>query len=247
MKSEDLRNVVLSKLQNGQGPKAIARDLNGQVSTCTIKRWSKMVSQEGSLVLRVPPGRPRSVRTRTVVQRTKTLLRGKAKKSTRKLARKLQISRRSVQRILREDLGRKPYKIVREPRLSDEQKRKRVKFANWVRNNFTKAKTLRFVFSDDVFREKLFTVDGVYNRQNERIWAVSRAEADKNGGRRGFDKFPGKVMVFLAVSLDKTTFRKSSLFILQLKQLMSDFVGNLQVSTAFHGLLTDSFHFGNSP
>ena len=191
MKSEDLRNVVLSKLQNGQGPKAIARDLNGQVSTCTIKRWSKMVSQEGSLVLRVPPGRPRSVRTRTVVQRTKTLLRGKAKKSTRKLARKLQISRRSVQRILREDLGRRPYKIVREPRLSDEQKRKRVKFANWVRNNFTKAKTLRFVFSD----EKLFTVDGAYNRQNERIWAVSRAEADKNGGRRGFDKFPGKVLI----------------------------------------------------
>ncbi len=66
---------------------------------------------------------------------------------------------------------------MREPRLSDEQKRKRMKFANWVRNNFTKAETLRFVFSD----EKLFTVNGVYNRQNERIWAVSRAEADKNG------------------------------------------------------------------
>ena len=113
----------------------------------------------------------------------------------RKLARKLQISARSVHRILRQDLRCKPYKVVREPRLTEEQKRRRVKFANWVRNNFSKAETMRFVFSD----EKLFTVDGVYNRQNERIWAVSRAEADKRGGRRQFDKFPGKLMVFLAI------------------------------------------------
>lgn len=51
------------------------------------------------------------------------------------------------------------------------------------------------MFSD----EKIFTVDGVFNRQNERVWAVSRAEADKNGGIHRANKFPEKIMVFLAV------------------------------------------------
>ena len=71
MKSRELRDVILSKLQNGQGPAQISRDLNGKVSTRTIERWSKSVREEGSLVLRLPPGRPRSARTRAVVRSQK--------------------------------------------------------------------------------------------------------------------------------------------------------------------------------
>ncbi len=52
---------------------------------------------------------------------------------------------------------------------------------------------MKFVFSD----EKMFNIDGVYNSQNARIWAVNRNEADANGGIKQVQKFPQKVMAWL--------------------------------------------------
>jgi hypothetical protein len=39
---------------------------------------------------------------------------------------------------------------------------------------------MRILLSD----EKLFDIDGVYNSQNDRVWAPSRTEANKLGGIR---------------------------------------------------------------
>ncbi len=58
---------------------------------------------------------------------------------------------------------------------------------------FEKSKQWKFFFFD----EKLFDIDDVYNSQNDRIWAASRAEADKNGGIKEKRKFPQKFMVWL--------------------------------------------------
>ena len=41
-----------------------------------------------------------------------------------------------------------------------------------------KKDTLRILFSD----EKFFDIDGVYNCQNERVWAINRADAAEKGG-----------------------------------------------------------------
>ena len=54
---------------------------------------------------------------------------------------------------------------------------------------------MRILFSD----EKIFDLDGMYNSQNQRIWASSRDEADEKGGIEEKQKFPQKVMVGLAV------------------------------------------------
>ncbi|CAF2141797.1 unnamed protein product, partial [Rotaria magnacalcarata] len=43
----------------------------------------------------------------------------------------------------------------------------------------------------------MFDIDGVYNTQNDRVSAVDRADADKNGGTQQKRKFPQKVMVWL--------------------------------------------------
>ncbi|CAF1928957.1 unnamed protein product [Rotaria magnacalcarata] len=45
----------------------------------------------------------------------------------------------------------------------------------------------------------MFDIDGVYNSQNDRIWAVDRSEADIKGGTRQKRKFPQKIMVWLGV------------------------------------------------
>ena len=63
----------------------------------------------------------------------------------------LDISQKSVRRIIKNDLELRPYKIVIEPLLSNDQKIKRKKFANWVRTNFRKEERMTIFFSDEKF------------------------------------------------------------------------------------------------
>ena len=116
--------------------------------------------------------------------------------SCRKIARYLRISRTSAQRILKDDLKLKSYRIKVQPKISEEQKAKRLKFSNWIQTNFRQEDTLIFLFSDD----EMFDIDGIYNSQNERIWVPSRADADAKGGIKQIQKFPWKVMVWLGAS-----------------------------------------------
>ena len=74
----------------------------------------------------------------------------------------------------------KPYKKTVEPLLKDEHKAQRKKFANWARKKFRKEEIMRIVFSD----EKMFDLDGIYNSENDRIWAVNREEANRRGGTK---------------------------------------------------------------
>ncbi len=85
--------------------------------------------------------------------------------------------------------------------LTDLQKRERVKVANWVLNHYTKEDTKKWLFTD----EKYFDLDSVYNVQNDRVWAVSREEADKRGSAYQRTKFPAKVMVWLGVCSEGLT------------------------------------------
>ena len=79
----------------------------------------------------------------------------------------LDISQTSVQQIMKNDLGLHPYKIIIELLLYNDQKVKRKKFANWLRTNFRRGGTVRILFSD----EKFFDIDGIYNSQNDWVWA----------------------------------------------------------------------------
>ncbi|CAM2721683.1 unnamed protein product [Rotaria socialis] len=195
MKSKDLQKLVLSKYENGDGPTKIFRDLNGAISLQTIERWCKSIRDTGCINLSTSPGRPRTIRTKAAIRKIKNRVERRRSVSSRKIARELGISRTSIRRILKNDLELQAYKIQKEPLLTDEHKEKRIKFANWIRTNFRKEDTMNILFSD----EKMFDIDGVYNSQNDRIWAANRSEADINGGIRQKRKFPQKVMVWLGV------------------------------------------------
>ena len=125
----------------------------------------------------------------------KTCLNRKRKISIRKLVHELDISYGSAGRILKNDLKLRPYKMVIEPLLTDEHKEKRKKFSNWVRRRFRKEDTMNILFSD----EKLFDIDGIYNSRNDRVWAVSRSKADKNGAIKQRRQFPQNVIMWLGV------------------------------------------------
>ena len=59
---------------------------------------------------------------------------------------KSHISRTSAQRILKDDLKIKSYRIKVQPKISEDRQAKRLKSANWIRTNFRKEDSEIFVF-----------------------------------------------------------------------------------------------------
>ncbi|CAF1305115.1 unnamed protein product [Rotaria magnacalcarata] len=122
MKSKDIQKVVKVKYENADGSTKIVRDLVGAVSLPTIKLWIKIINTTGSITLSSPPGCPRKAHTNAANVKVKSRLNQKKRLSTRKLAKDMKISRTTVQRILREDLGCNPYKKTKQPKLTNLQK-----------------------------------------------------------------------------------------------------------------------------
>ena len=60
-------------------------------------------------------------------------------------------------------------------------------------NIYSKEDTKRCLFTD----EKYFDLDGIYNLQNDRMWASSKEEVDRKGAFHQKTKHGGKVMVWL--------------------------------------------------
>ena len=153
-----------------------------------------MIRKTGSIQLSTPPGGPRFARTSKTIQKVKHKL-NQQMVSVRSLAKDYSISKSTAHRILKDNLKLCAYKMRIKPKLMEEHKNKRKKFVNWIGHNFRKEDTMRILFSD----EKIFHLHGMYNSQNQRIWASSRDEADEKGGIKEKQKSPQKVMVWLGV------------------------------------------------
>ena len=123
-----------------------------------------MIKGAESVNLLEPPDYLRVIRTRANLQKAKLRLTKKRRALTRKLTTEMCISRTSPRRILRKNLDYFPYKKVKQPKLTKLQKKKTVKFANWISNHYIKDETRRWFFSDENF----FDLNEVYDSQNDR-------------------------------------------------------------------------------
>ncbi|CAF4936301.1 unnamed protein product [Rotaria socialis] len=101
----------------------------------------------------------------------------RSKDLIQKPSKKLNVSRSTIRPIIKDDLGYKAY----------------VKL--WARKNIGKSMTKQILFSD----EKRIDFGGIYNRQNEKIYAATRDEADEKGAVHHKAKFPAGVMVWVEV------------------------------------------------
>jgi len=85
----------------------------------TILLWVSNMRDSGSTLKRKPPGRPRSVRTPENVQTVRASIEQSPRRSARKHASALGITDRSVRRMLHQELGMRPYKIMSAQELSE--------------------------------------------------------------------------------------------------------------------------------
>ncbi|CAF0885011.1 unnamed protein product [Rotaria sordida] len=119
----DIQTAVKNKYENSGGSAKIDRDLGGAISLPTTNLWIKMIRNTGSINLSHSLGRPRTVRTKANILEMKWRLAQKKRVSSRKLAAEMNISRTSARQILREDLHCFPYKKIKQPKLTDLQKK----------------------------------------------------------------------------------------------------------------------------
>ena len=100
-----------------------------------------MINNTGSIELSHSSGRLRTARTKANISKAKWHLNHNKRVSTRRLAAEINISKTSAHRFLREDFDCFPYKKVKQPKLTNLQNQKRMKFGNWVLSNYTKDDT----------------------------------------------------------------------------------------------------------
>ena len=122
MKNKGLQKLVLSKYECGSSTMKIFHYLCGPISRKTIFNWCKMVRETGPINMTTLPGYLRIIRTKNMIQKINSRLKSKKRVSSRKLAQELDISRTSVRRVLRNDLGLRLYKKRIVPLITETEK-----------------------------------------------------------------------------------------------------------------------------
>lgn len=111
--------------------------------------------------------------------------------NARRPAKLFAVSKETMRRIIQNDLRLPPYRVTNEPKLSEDQKIRRVAVTYWDERESMKEDHRKVLLSD----ESYFSLKGVFNRQNNPICASSRSEADHRGDVHSTSKCPKRIMV----------------------------------------------------
>lgn len=172
MDIEQKRSAVIALFLAGKCQKDIVRELSAiPVCRSFVHRTVKRYLETGSTKKRYGGGRQATVVTPAMVKIVKKRLKRNPRRSATKLAKDLNISDRSLRRILKDKLQTKPYKIQKVQDLSMRQKQERVKRAKALLKRAAEGRLENIVFTD----EKLFTVEQFVNKQNDRVWLPERS------------------------------------------------------------------------
>ncbi|WKY08788.1 hypothetical protein Q1695_001738 [Nippostrongylus brasiliensis] len=208
------RAAILELSKSGLRDVEIARIL--KVNRSTVYR----AIQRGTMKDRVRPGRPVSAATPRLIEIVKKRIQRNAKRSMRKMARELNVSERTVRRVVKEKLGMYPYKLRKRHGLTDDQKKGRHEKCKGLLKRAANGGHLTTLFTDEKLfvveqcfnvqngghlttlftDEKLFVVEQCFNVQNVRVLAQSSSDADKKGRNVSRNSKPASVMVWAGVT-----------------------------------------------
>lgn len=145
----------------------------------TVSNAINRYEETGEHKNREGQGRKRTARDEDHVEKVKELLdlnshtkrhNGESGNSTRKIAKKLEISQFAAHKILKDDLGLTAWKKTKGQKLTDKQKKNRLDRAKALKSRFANGLHRQILFSD----EKFFPIEESFNHQNDRIWSAEK-------------------------------------------------------------------------
>lgn len=172
------RNAIVELHKRGHRQCDIVRMLRAPQSTVstTLKRYREL-GHEGD---RPGRGRKRSVATRQNKNKVRQRIKRNPRLSLRKVARDMGINRESLRQLVKNDLGLKAYKLRKGQQLTNQNKRVRLTRCRELVRRAAGSEWETILFTD----EKLFTVEQVFNHQNDRIWSAEAPASTRMVQRR---------------------------------------------------------------
>lgn len=189
--------AVPALLRAGLTPTQIAKQLG--ISRCAIYKIKTKLKSTGTDSRKPGSGRPRSARTKDVIRKVKQRIKSNPVRSIRKMATDLHISRSSMQRLVQNDLKMKTRARVKVPLLTTAQQETRLHRSKALLKDVKHAARGRSILFSD---EKIFTVDAISNRRNDRWIGNDPREVADHVKYANSTKHPASVMVFGLVSSD---------------------------------------------
>ena len=166
------------------------------ISRMFVYRCIKLFEETGDVKDRHRSGRPRSVRTPQVIKAVKSRIHRNPIRKQEIMAREMNITQKSMSRIIKKDLGLGAFKRRTGHLLNAALKKNRIE----------KCKSLLVKHADNLHRkilftdEKIFTVQEKFNKQNDRVYEASELIPRVEKGHH-----PASVMVWWGVSYDGVT------------------------------------------
>ena len=178
--SADDKMRIQTLREQGLGAKAIRSAYAGKSwSLASVKRICQQVDSTGSALGRKPgSGRPKTARTADNIAVVQELICSQddqpgSSKSVRQIARETGISRASVQRIAKTDLGLTSFKRMPVQVITEATRLKRLSRCKTLLRRFGVQNTKKIFLTD----EKIFYVSPPVNSQNNRVWSAGRKSA----------------------------------------------------------------------
>ena len=194
-----VRKVIASRLRAGDSTGVITKALN--VSRKRVKTVRDMLTTRGNVDRNQGQGRKREKRTTEVIQKVKRVIKSNPRRSMTVLAQRYNMGATTMRKLIKGDLGMRSRAITTKNKISQQQKTSRLErckhLLKWMKTK-TNSKKVR-VFSD----EKLFTVDPVLNRRNDRYLSDKKAaDVDPSIKYSQKGKHSSKIMVLGVVGSD---------------------------------------------
>ena len=189
---ESEKCAVVELYQTGKSATEILKGLNySQSRRNFVYRTIQRYNETGSDKDRKRSGRPKSATTSSVKKKIAARISRNPQRSMRKMAEELQISRESVRRMVKRDLGLSPLRLRKIHLLTTASRQKRLDGRRLLIQRLEGHGLDTVLFSD----EKIFSVEQCFNRQNDRVLSknVSSISEELRNVRR--TQNPASVMV----------------------------------------------------
>lgn len=197
--TKENRIAVIALHKCGMEKKKIFNTLKPlKINLRFVYRAIKLFEDTGDINDHERSGRPRIVRTPRAIAAVHSRLNRNPVRKQKILSQEMNISERSVSRIIGDDLRLGAYKRQTGQLLTAALKENRVKKCKRLLKKYGARRYKKILFTD----EKIFTVQEKFNKQNDRVYARSAQEAATLVPRVEKGHHPASVMVWWGVSYD---------------------------------------------
>ena len=163
-----------------------------KMNRSTVWKIIKKFKETGNTLDRERRGRKRSICTPQLIKNTREKLRRNHRQSCRTLAEAAGVGKSTMHQVLRDDLGRKPFKMMHRHELTDRHVAMRAQKCRNILKDIDEGTLANLIFTNEKFN-----IQQVVNQQNHRVWASSSATEGRIVTRR---QNPQSVMVWAAVT-----------------------------------------------